>query len=92
MNIKSVTYHRNGSSGRSFYVVAFTEPGSPELLAILPSDPKTGQDAECYVVDSADVGQRWRGDEFQADLLRAVDEWIARHGEMAPHERRRRAR
>ncbi len=82
--IIEVAYHRNGVSGRGFNVVTFygsaaTGMAGKRFLATLTDTP-----GECYVVCTDLLptcgvafgeGNSWRGDEFEPELRRAVEEW-----------------
>lgn len=76
-----VDYHRNGVSGRGFYVVAFDTIVSGQtrhFVATMPSDPEWG---ECFVLDrdmlaegNITFGQNsWRGDHYMPGVIDAVN-------------------
>lgn len=81
--ITNTILHRNGVAGEPFAVVEFDcEEGGTihRLTAIVPTaledTAKAGHlgEVQCYVIDRADPGSKWRGDTIFGDLLLA-DLW-----------------
>lgn len=80
LDIIEIDRHRNGICGAPFYVVLFDDTGSEtgRKVAILFDEP-----FHCAVLDigklaAGDIAFRsnsWRGDRFEPDLRRAINDW-----------------
>lgn len=54
--VKAVAYHRNGVMGAGFYVVTFTNDGSPMVATVFPEhDPVTGEFAPAATLEACRV-------------------------------------
>lgn len=71
-----VQYHRNGVGGRGFYTVRFSFENEgkfePNMLATVPSNAEPG---ECFVISVNDPTSKWRGDRFERDAKRAIEDY-----------------
>ena len=80
--VHGVRFHRNGIGGEGFHVVTFTylaSDGSADaLLGVV-----FREDGHVAVLDPTDADRRWRGDNFEDGLRRAVelyDDYLATVG------------
>jgi len=78
--VTDVTYHRNGICGRQFYSVRFSfdndERIMDNMLAVVPHAAcKSGDGAECFVIDMNNPTSYWRGDDFNDQICAAVAEY-----------------
>lgn len=69
--IKSIKWHRNGTSGDGFYVVTFSAKkgkGSDNMLATVFCE------RGCIaILDLDDLDLRWRAEDFEDEIRAAVD-------------------
>lgn len=85
MKVKSVAFHRNGVSGKPFYVMLAKGEGR-DLVIIRPyvTNPED-EGAECYVLDIGLLAEgnikfgenSFRGDVFQLEADRAISNFEA---------------
>jgi len=87
--VHGVERHRNGVSGAPFYAVDFTAAaadgnGTVRLRGIVFDTP-----GPAAVIEPTDPTSRWRGDNFEAELRRAIAEYEkAFYAEQDPVESR----
>lgn len=77
LDIKAIDFHRNGVSGVGFYSVLFSmvdEYGKhrPNMHASL----FLGAKGYCAVHDLDDMTRTWRGDWFQEELMRQLEQLV----------------
>lgn len=88
--IVDVAHHRNGVSGEPFYVVRFKD-GRQNMIGIVFE--ATGSvavfDTDLLKQDVIAFGQNsWRGDDYEGDLRKAIEEWEKDREAMAAQVRR----
>lgn len=92
INVQKIAYHRNGIGGAPFHVVTFRN-----RVAITPRATGTfvatvfEGEGRCAVLQidllaggTIEFGENsWRGDEFEADLRKAIAAWEKARGEQS---------
>lgn len=74
ISVTDVKYHRNGVAGNGFYVISFDWPyeDGKGLKFIGIVFPRRGDVA---VISPEQLDQRWRGDNFEAELRECVKQY-----------------
>ena len=88
VKIISASHHRNGVGGAGFYAILFKWAGQT-MIASMFDEPGY---CAVYCVSMLAAGNAefgggnsWRGDEFEAALRPALEEWPAAHESEAAH-------
>lgn len=78
MKIIGVAYHRNGVGGAGFYAVLFKWNHMTMIASVFDAP----RHVAVYSVEELDalnygVGNKWRGDDFERDLRKAIADYEA---------------
>ena len=81
----AIAYHRNGCSGRGFYVLLFQE-GNSRKVVIRPNATDDLDGVECYVLDVdklaagniAFCSNSWRGDHYHREAYATIAAYEAK--------------
>lgn len=88
ITIIDIDYHRNGISGEGFYVMTFNMQDG-DILRHMVGVVYPDDGGYCSVFDIDELqkdnikfaqGNSWRGDSYESDLRRAIDEYKEKMG------------
>lgn len=74
--VKEVSSHRNGVTGKSFYVVSFKETGNGDMIGVIFSEPGNVAVFQQELLAKGTIAfgdNSWRGDVYEEFLRDALD-------------------